>query len=218
MAETRKVSITNKAPGPRFVNANGSTTTLQKGETRNFDLTEADYNGMRVYFEIGHFVIDEAIDEEEPAGDIMPGFESLKEEPVAPRGDVVPTNETNDGDDDETDETDEEQGGPDSTDGELGDDARSSQNPVTHVEHRGFGRWYGMDANGERITEAMTETEAEAYAAEHGIAKAAQQDPSSEDAANAASQEADAAEAAKDAEAASDNTDVDENAGENQEA
>lgn len=177
-AETRRVKVTNSAPGPRTIfTANGGYT-LQKGESKTIPLTENDYKGIKPYVDLRHLELSEPDDDDDDEvvnNDI--GGEDTSGNPVEGAKtlgvDIVPTNvDPEDDDDDFT--------GPDSTDGEFGDDSRESAGVIpTHIEHRGFGRWYGM-AGEERITAAMTEAEAEAYAAEHTVVKKTAQDPSDE--------------------------------------
>lgn len=92
----------------------------------------------------------------------------------------MPINQVEEADDDDQSTAEDDLNGPDSTDGDLGDDSQAARaEKPTHIEHRGFGRWYGMNGE-ERVTGAMTEAEADAYAEEQGIIKKTASDPSEE--------------------------------------
>lgn len=182
MAEQPKyerIKLTNKAPGPRTIfTANGGHT-LQKGESKTIPLTENDYKGLKPYLDLGHLEAGPGDPEEDTVESTDLGGEDTTGNPVEGAKnlgvDIVPTNQAPEPSDDEPEYT-----GPDSTDGEGGEDSQESQGEKpTHVEHRGFGRWYGMQGE-ERVTPAMTEAEADAYAEENGIAKKTAQDPSDE--------------------------------------
>jgi len=180
MAErAERIKVTNNAPGPRTIYTSNGGHTLAKNESKTVSLTENDYKAIRPYVDLGHF----ALSEPDPEPELTPeDFNDLGGDTSqpAPRsfGDIMPINQVEEPDDNEGD--DDDQTGPDSTDGELGDDsaAAAAERP-THIEHRGFGRWYGMNGE-ERITGAMTEAEADAYAEEQGIIKKTASDPSEE--------------------------------------
>ena len=175
-----RVKLTNKAPGPRTIFTAQGGTTIQKGESKTILLTENDYKGLKPYTDIGHIEVGAPDPEEDVVESTDLGGEDTTGNPVEGAKnlgvDIIPTNQTPEPEDDE----EEEQTPPDSTDGEMGDDSQQSQGEKpTHVEHRGFGRWYGMQGE-ERVTPAMTEAEADAYAEQNGIAKKTAQDPSDE--------------------------------------
>lgn len=190
-----RIKVTNNAPGPRTILTSTGGETLQKGESKTLLLTENDYKALKPYIDLGHFQLSEP-DPEEDVETINTdlGGEDTTGNPVEGAKtlgvDIVPVNQVEEPEGDEPNGDEPEGDEPDSTDGEFGEDSRESQGQKpTHIEHRGFGRWYGMLGE-DRVTPAMNETEADAYAEEHGIVKKAAKDPSNEDAAEDAVEEA----------------------------
>jgi hypothetical protein len=180
VAEEKKiwVKITNKGPGPRMVLLPTDGKTIQKNASVVLQLTENDYKGLKPYVDIGHLVLSEPTDDEidevrgttnqdiggEPAGDISPADPLKSGNPVdaaseGGEGDIIPASA----------EDDDDEG--------LGDD---NEDGPTHVEHRGFGRYYGMRGD-EKITAAMTENEANAYAEEHNLQAPVAPNPADEE-------------------------------------
>lgn len=174
-----RIKVTNNAPGPRTIYTATGGHTLAKRESKTIPLTENDFKAIKPYVDLGHF----ALSEPDPETDLSPeDFQDLGGGEPAPRsrGDIMPINQVEEADDDDQSTAEDDLNGPDSTDGDLGDDSQAAQaEKPTHIEHRGFGRWYGMNGE-ERITGAMTEAEADAYAEEQGIIKKTASDPSEE--------------------------------------
>ena len=176
MAEQKKhwVKVSNQGPGPRMLLLPEGGKTVQKNSSVVLQMTENDVKGIQPYIDLGHIKIEDATDDEIKAaqptesrdigGDIQPEDPLKSGNPVdaataGGEGDIVPAGEA---EDDETDLNDDENDGP------------------THVEHRGFGRYYGMRGD-EKITQAMTEAEANAYAEEHSLQAPVTPDPAADD-------------------------------------
>lgn len=162
MAESKLFKVTNAAPGPRQIFTARGGHTIPKGGSKNIELTELDIKGIKPYIDQNHLILGEPDEDEESAPietrlistDIDNSTNTLV-------GDIVPEH-VGEGDDDRL---------PPEIDDEK---------PVI-VKHLGFGRWFGLsraDDNDSKVTEAMTGAEAEAYAADHGIPKGNQPDPS----------------------------------------
>ena len=183
MAELKRerVKVTNKGPGPRTIFTSEGGETIPKGGSLTLLLNENDYKGIKPYLDLGHLELGAPDPEPETILTSDIGGEPLPSgNPVDAatdhlgNQDIVPEN-TVDEDDGADDEAFVE---GQSTDGEGGDDP-ADQKP-THVEHRGFGRFYGMIGD-EKVTKAMTQDEANAYAEENGLSAPVVQDPSKED-------------------------------------
>lgn len=171
MADEQKTAVfrvTNKAPGPRMVLTATGGHSLQKDESKVLRLSENDVKGIQPYIDLKHFVLEPASEDDLPKatsvdiGGEQPELKTgnpVDAATVGGEGDIVPEEPTGGDDDDGLD--DEQSDGP------------------THVEHRGFGRFYGMRGD-EKITQAMNEDEANAYAAEHNLQSPVTPDPSDE--------------------------------------
>lgn len=181
--ERRRVKITNKGPGPRTIFTSEGGETIPKGGFRNLNLNENDYKGIKPYVDLGHLELGEPDPEPETVatGDIggapLPSGNPVDAAQEQAGVDIVPASEGPEEDDETTPDETPIEGRP--TDGEAGDDAVDELKP-THVEHRGFGRYYGLSGD-EKVTKAMTEAEANAYAEEHGLMSPVVADPSKED-------------------------------------
>lgn len=162
MAESKLFKVTNAAPGPRQIFTAKGGHTIQKGGSKNIELTENDIKGIKPYLDLKHLILGEPDKEEAPAEVEKPLLSTdIDNSTNSVVSDITPTH---------VGEGDDEQLPP-----EIDD-----EKPVI-VKHLGFGRWYGLsdaDNNESKVTEAMTTAEAEAYAADHGIPKGNQPDPS----------------------------------------
>lgn len=146
---TKRYVITNQAQGGRMILTPTGGATIFKGESRVFELTENELKMAKPYFDNGDLVYREATDEDV-------GVEvAMSSQNATPSSDGA-----------------EAVGGDTSTveGGTAADEVVGEFDPdkLINVEHRGFGRYYGMSAEGP-ITEAMTRTEAEAFAQEHNV-------------------------------------------------
>lgn len=168
------VKLTNKGPGPRMVLLPTEGKTIQKGASAILQMTENDYKGIQPYISLGHIVVSDPTHEEIAAlssfenndiGDTVQSGSVDAAKNIA--GDIVPNEPDLPDDDDDDDES--------TGDGTDIDDVGAP----THVEHRGFGRFFGMSGD-EKITSAMSEAEADAYAEEHGLKSPVKANPSAE--------------------------------------
>ena len=177
MADQKKywAKVSNKGPGPRMLLLPTAGKTIQKNSSVVVELTDQDVKGIQPYIDLGHIVVEEATEEEIAAavpstnndiGDTVQSGKVPEARTIA--GDIVP-NEPDLGNEDE------DNGGED-----LDNEDDVKDGVPTHVEHRGFGRWYGF-AGDEKLTQAMTEDEANAYAEEHKLQKPVAADPSADD-------------------------------------
>jgi hypothetical protein len=168
--------IENKAPGARMIlTGTGTNVTFEKGAKLGFELTDEELEAGRPYFDSGELTY-------RPAG---PDDEALFPPPTAP----VQRNATPSSDGatvvlrDGTEEligTAQLASGVELDNPDLEDEGKD----VTHVKHLGFGRWFGMKGD-EKVTEAMTRAEAEAFAQEHNVPLGEEPDPSADDGAEA---------------------------------
>lgn len=173
---TQVFRIHNIGPGPRQVLLPTEGKTIPKGGNVVLRLTENDVKGIQPYISLGHLRLEVAQEDELPravsadiGGDIpLKTGNPVDSASVGGEGDIVPTEP----------EVFDQEGNPTDTETEIDQNAPEGQ--PTHVEHRGFGRWYGF-AGDEKITEAMTEDEADAYAEEHGLQKPVAANPSEDD-------------------------------------
>ncbi len=157
-------AITNKAPGPRMVLSPDGGATIQKGETKVFDLTDNELKAAQPYFDNGELEKREATAEDLANAGVQPII-SLNPTLSSDAARMVGENLTG-----TVTPVDENKGGAAET---LDDD---DDRVATHVMHRGFGRWFGMKGV-EPVTEAMNKAEAEAFAQEHKVPIGAEPDP-----------------------------------------
>lgn len=158
-AKLPRYNITNNARGPRMVLTPGGGKTVRPEETIVMTLTENELKAAKPYVDNGDLTIVETDDDEAAAPasatfNATPSSDGASanppgEKPKPVEGDVV-DNENLDGD---------------------------NERDVTHVQHLGFGRWFGMKGD-EKVTEAMTRAEAEAFAEEHKVPIGSEPDPS----------------------------------------
>ena len=158
--DTKRYVVTNKAKGGRMILTPTGGTTIFAGESRTFELTEKDLEAARPYIDNGDLQVreatkDDAAPEGAPLTSLNPTASSDGAKGVSTDGGEAPVDPA----DVPVDENDAD---------------------VTHVEHRGFGRWFGMKGD-EAVTEAMTKAEAEAFAAEHKVPLGKEPDPAAED-------------------------------------
>lgn len=170
-AKLPRYYITNNARGPRMILTPGGGKTVRPGETETVTLTDNEMKAVQPYISNGDLSIREVPEgeEEESAGtqvsmNATPSSDGAKLDNAS---DTVPAAAGASTEGDSSDVVDDENG-PD----------------VTHVEHKGFGRWYGMKGD-ERVTEAMTRAEAEAFAEEHKVPMGNEPDPEENSAAGA---------------------------------
>jgi hypothetical protein len=162
MPESKLFKVTNAAPGPRQIFTARGGHTIPKGGSKNIELTELDIKGIKPYLDLNHLILGEPDEAEEPAPVEAPLLSTdIDNQTRTVVGDIMPDH-VGEGDDDQL---------PPEIDDEK---------PVI-VKHLGFGRWFGLSRANDpesKVTEAMTGPEAEAYAADHGIPKGNQPDPS----------------------------------------
>jgi hypothetical protein len=160
-------AITNKAKGDRMVLTATGGATVIKGQTSVFDLEENELKAAQPYFDNGDLEYRKATEDDLTAAGMAPVV-SLNATPSSDAARAVgentmPTNTP----------VDENKFGAEETVDDRDKD-------VTHVQHRGFGRWFGMKGD-EPVTEAMNRAEAEAFAQEHKVPMGAEPDPAAGD-------------------------------------
>lgn len=165
------VKVKNVGPGPRMLLLPHDGRTLQKGEIAIMRMTENDIKGIQPYVDLKHLELSEASAEDIAAvqqtgskdigGTVQTG-NPVKE--AVNQGDIIPEEDAGDHDDNDENVVDQD----------------ADPDAPTHIEHRGFGRWYGF-AGEQKITEAMTEDEANAYAEQHKLQAPVAVNPSDEE-------------------------------------
>jgi len=154
-----KYTVTNNARGPRMIVTPAGGRTIPVGGSIVADLDDNTLKANQPRVDLGELTFTE-------------GGEDGAE--VAP---LVSLNATPSSDGAETPLVTNAIGGTDDASDISPDDPDNIQtSPLTHVEHKGFGRYYGMSGD-EKITEAMTRQEAEAFAAENNVPVGAEPDP-----------------------------------------
>lgn len=173
--ETSWKKVSNKGPGPRMLLLPTDGKTIQKNSSVVVQMSEDDVKGIQPYIDLGHIVVEEATEEEIAAavpstnndiGDTVQSGKVPEARTIA--GDIVPNEPDLGKEDGEEDDQNEN------------DDPDRDNDAPTHVEHRGFGRFYGM-AGDQKITAAMTEEEANAYAEEHKLTAPVVANPSDDE-------------------------------------
>lgn len=185
--------ITNKARGGRMILTPEGGTTLFAGESRVLELTDNELKAAQPYFDNGDF--EKRTPSEDEAreaglliytGGVGPG--SVNATPSSDGAQTLKGNSDQETvpvlgtDPHATTKANGQQveGGEIILQGTAGDERLPAEDDgvvATHVEHRGFGRWFGMKGS-EPVTEAMTRSEAEGFANEHRIPMGKEPDPS----------------------------------------
>lgn len=152
--ERRRIKITNTSPGPRVIHTEKGGTTIPVNGSATVTLTQNDARILRPYVDLGHLTFSEPDPEED--GPVS--------RDMPPRGVPSTARPLGEG---------------------VGDIVEpSTYDALTHVEHRGFGHWFGM-AGTDSITESMNRQDAAAFAAEHGVPIGKMPDPTNPEAATA---------------------------------
>ena len=160
-----RYEVTNSAAGPRSITTATGGITVPRGESRVIELSDNDVKGLKAYTDNGDLSIKQTSDAESPIRTI-PGVPAPT--PASEGAEVVTANGESKPPEDVT-----------PADAVPFRDPNDPQSNPTAVKHLGFGRWYGLNGE-EKVTEAMTRAEAEAYAAEHSLVVGEEADPSKE--------------------------------------
>lgn len=160
-----RYEVTNSAAGPRSISTSTGGITVPRGESRVIELSDNDVKGLKAYTDNGDLSIKQTSDAESPIRTI-PGVPAPT--PASEGAEIVTANGESKPPEDVT-----------PADAVPFRDPNDPQSNPTAVKHLGFGRWYGLNGE-EKVTEAMTKAEAEAYAGEHGLTVGEDADPSKE--------------------------------------